>query len=399
MLLGVLEALAEAVEELDIPPGGDALMEAFALLDRLEAKVCEAVGAFDAGDGHLGDGAVTAQAWLRHATKRSSREASACVARARRLRSLPCTSRAWTEGALSSSQVQAVVANVSDATVGQLAEVEEDLVPLLAPLTVNETAAAMRHWRLGAEALLDPPEAPDPARSLHCSQIMDGRRELKGHLDAEGGEILEAALRQAASDDVEGEPPRAASQRRADALVDLCRWFLDHHGQSPARRHRPHVNVVVDLEEVEHRATGSARVLDGPYLDAATIERILCDAQVHRVVTEGRSSILDFGRSTRTIPTALWAALVIRDEHCRFPGCDRPSRWCEGHHVTFWSEGGETNLSNIFLGCTRHHHLVHQPGWHVKLLADATVVVTTPDGRVLTSHPPRGLSPPVLALE
>ncbi len=396
MLIGVLEALAEAVEELDIPAGGDALAEAFALFDRLEAKLSQAVGAFDAGDGYLADGAVTAKAWLRHFAKLASREASACVARSRRLRSLPHTASAWAEGSLSSGQVQAVVANVSDATVGHLAEVEEDLVPLLAPLTVVETAAAMRHWRIQAEAFLDPPEAPDPSRSLHCSQIMDGRRVLKGHLDAEGGEILEAALRQAMSDDVEGEPLRSAAQRRGDALVDMARWFLDHYGQSPRRRHRPHVNVVVDLEEVEHRSTGSARVLDGPYLDAATIERILCDANVHRVVTEGRSSILDLGRSTRTIPAALWAALVIRDEHCRFPGCDRPSRWCEGHHVTFWSEGGETNLSNIFLGCTRHHHLVHQPGWHVKLLADATVVITTPDGRVLTSHPPRGLSPPLL---
>jgi hypothetical protein len=391
--------LAEAVEELDIPAGGDALVEAFALLDRLEAKVSEAVGAFDASEGYGVDGAASAQAWVRHFTKRAPREASACVRRARRLRSLPCTAAAWAEGSLSSGQVQAVVANVCDATVGQLAEVEADLVPLLSPLTVSETAVAMLHWRLQAEALVDPPEVADPSRSLHCSRTLDGRRELKGHLDAEGGEILEAALRQAASDDVVGEAFRSASERRADALVDLCRWYLDHYGETPSRRHRPHVNVVVDLEEVEHRATGSARVLDGPFLDAATIERILCDANVHRVVTDGRSSILDLGRSTRTIPAALWAALVIRDEHCRFPGCDRPSQWCEGHHVRFWSEGGETNLSNIFLGCTRHHHLVHQPGWHVKLLADATVVVATPDGRVLTSHPPRGLSPPALQLE
>lgn len=120
-----------------------------------------------------------------------------------------------------------MVANVSEATAERFAEQEENLVPLLAPLSVDQTAGAMRHWRLQAEALLDPPEPSEPSRSLHCSRIMDGRRELRGHLDAEGGEVLETALRQAASPDMEGEPPRTGAQRRADALVDMCRWFLD----------------------------------------------------------------------------------------------------------------------------------------------------------------------------
>ncbi|MDQ3353489.1 MAG: hypothetical protein M3507_03215, partial [Actinomycetota bacterium] len=38
-------------------------------------------------------------------------------------------------------------------------------------------------------------------------------------------------------------------------------------------------------------------------------------------------------------------------------------------------------------------HLIHSPGWQAKLLPDASVEVTTPDGRVLTSHPPpRGIA-------
>lgn len=72
------------------------------------------------------------------------------------------------------------------------------------------------------------------------------------------------------------------------------------------------------------------------------------------------------------------------------------SHWCEGHHIEHWSHGGETNLSNLVLECSRHHHLLHQGGWHLKLLPDATVEVTTPDGRVLTSHPPRGSPAPLL---
>lgn len=104
---------------------------------------------------------------------------------------------------------------------------------------------------------------------------------------------------------------------------------------------------------------------------------------------------MDFGRTTRTIPAALWSALVIRDGHCRFPGYDRGPQWCEAHHVRHWSKGGETSLSNSMLGCGRHHHLIHQPGWQVKLLPGATVELTTPDGRVLISHPNCGLPPPL----
>jgi hypothetical protein len=60
--------------------------------------------------------------------------------------------------------------------------------------------------------------------------------------------------------------------------------------------------------------------------------RLFCDAGIHRVITDGRSSILDYGTTTRTVPANLFNALVIRDRHCRFPGCDRPPEWTETHH-------------------------------------------------------------------
>ena len=129
-------------------------------------------------------------------------------------------------------------------------------------------------------------------------------------------------------------------------------------------------------------------LLGGPRLDGPTVERLLCDAGVHRVVTAGRSAVLDYGWTTRTIPANLWAALVIRDRHCRFPGCDRDAGWCEGHHVVPWIEGGPTRLDNLLLACSRHHHRLHQPGWDAKLLPDGELEVTLPDGRVLTSDPP-----------
>ncbi len=112
------------------------------------------------------------------------------------------------------------------------------------------------------------------------------------------------------------------------------------------------------------------------------------DPLEHEVLA-GRSAVLDYGTSTRTIPANLWNALVIRDEHCRFPGCDRTSSWCEGHHVVHIADDGPTCVENLVLVCSRHHHRLHQPGWHAKLRPDVTLEVTDPTGRHWSTAPPR----------
>lgn len=384
----MLQVLAEVVESLEVPGDGDALVEVLSLLDRLSAKVSEAVGEFDRSDRWALDGAVSCTAWLRHHAGVSGGAAARLTSTARRLSDLPVTRSAWRDGSLSGEQVRAVVVNTTEATAPLLAEVEADVVPTLVGLSVRDTVVVMRRWALYAESLLDQPPPVEPANSLHLSRTLGDRGELKGSFDAESTGVVEAALGLAGTADVEGEPTRSAAERRADALTDVCRFFLDHQSDHLGGRHRPHVNVVIDLEDLESR--GQGRFVGGAVLDAATIERLLCDASVHRVLRDGRSAVLDYGRATRTIPAPLWSALVLRDLHCRFPGCDRTPSWCEGHHVRHWAQGGETNLANLALLCSRHHHLVHRPGWSVKLLPDATLEVTTPEGRVLTGRPPPG---------
>ena len=307
-------------------------------------------------------------------------------------RQLPVTAAAYRDGVLSSGQVQAIVANLKDRTASLFAHHEAELVSELAALSVTDTAVAMQDWARRAEAVVgDDPDSPQPERSLHLSRILDGRRELSGSFDPEGGAVIATALRLAATRDVDGEPARSPAQRRGDALVDVCRWFLDHQQHRRGGRHRPHLNVIATLDDLERR--GQGRLLDGSILDAATVQRLFCDAGVHRVFVAGRSSILDYGTTTRTVPANLFNALVIRDRHCRFPGCDRPPEWTEAHHVRWVLDGGSTCLDNLTLQCSRHHHLLHSRGWHAKLLPDATLVVTTPDGRTLEGQPPSRLPP------
>jgi predicted restriction endonuclease len=56
-------------------------------------------------------------------------------------------------------------------------------------------------------------------------------------------------------------------------------------------------------------------------------------------------------------------ALIARDKHCRFPGCDMPPAWTDGHHIKHWANGGPHELWNLLLLCRRHHRYFHEGGW------------------------------------
>ena len=384
--MGVLEALTAAVDALEIPHDCESLIEAIALRDRLDARIAETVGAFEATGWWGLDASTSMTAWLRANARMTRRAAQRLRSMAARLRSLPVCAQAFAEGALSEGQVEAIVAHLDDQLTEVFAAQEAELVPYLIPLTVGGVSQAMRVWLVRARP--EPSAPKEPERTLHLSQTLDDQWVMDGTLDAEGGAVVAAALRLAEPDRAEQPQP---SVRRADALVGVCRFFLDHQQSHTGGRHRPHVNVLVEFDDLAGERGG--RVVDGPGLDGPTVSRLLCDCALHRVVMSGRSAIVDYGTSTRTIPAPLWNALVIRDEHCRFPGCDRPSTWCEGHHVVWVTQDGPTDLNNLVLLCSRHHHRLHQPGWHAKLRPDGTFKVTDADGIVRETSPPRALIP------
>jgi hypothetical protein len=383
----VFEVLADEVDRLVIPPCGEAITAALALRDRLDAKITDVVSAFDAAGLWDLDSATSMTAWLRQRGGMTKREAARVTGRAKKLRGLPVTARAWEAGELSGGQVDAMVAVLKPEMLELFAQHEESLVLSLVGLSVSDTSRAMGHWAAHAAALADEPEPAESKRGLHLSQMLDGSWVLDGTLDSEAGEVVSTALRLGESSDSDAEPARTPAQRRVDALTDICRSFLDHQHHRPAGRHRPHVNVVIDFEDLQAQRPG--RVVDGPALSGAVLRAMTCDSALHRLVVSGRSAVLDYGTSTRTIPANLWNALVLRDEHCRFPGCDRKSGWCEGHHVVHIADDGPTCLENLVLVCSRHHHRLHQPGWHAKLRPDATLEVTDPDGRHWSTAPPR----------
>ena len=381
-----LGALAGAVAELEPPSDPDDLAAVLRLRDQLEAKLALGIAAFDRDALWELDNETSAVAWLRtHGV--APGDAIGLVKAGRRAADVPTLADAWLAGRLSGGQVKAIVANISGKTAELFAEHAPDLIPALEGLGVAETARAMQEWRARADALLDKGEPPEPERSLYASETFQGRTELKGSFDASSGDVIRTALRTAETTDDEATGTRTPAERRADALTDICRYFLDHQDTVvPHRRRRPHLNVIVDLDDLLGNG-GGGTTIDGAHLDPDTIRVLLCDSEIHRFIVDSESQILDYGRGQRTAPPALFTALVLRDGHCRLvPGCDRGPAWCDAHHVVPWEDGGPTSLDNMVLGCSRHHHLLHRQHWRQTLARDGTLTIETPDGRTWTTH-------------
>ncbi len=110
---------------------------------------------------------------------------------------------------------------------------------------------------------------------------------------------------------------------------------------------------------------GRSELEDGTRLTPETARRFACDASKVQVTRAPDGSVLDVGRRTRTVPSAILRALEIRDRGCVFPGCGL--RFTEAHHVHHWADGGETKLSNLVLLCRHHHRAVHEGGFTVRM--------------------------------
>ena len=369
----MLETLAQAIDETEIDVDGAALAEGYRLLDRLAAKLARAAGAFDrAGLWDLDD-ATSMPAWLRAKAGRTPGDAVRITRTARMTNQLPVTDAAWADGTLGSAQVEVITSHIGTRHLERFATDEAELVPLLAACDLAGTTTAMKAWRSAADDANPGVEPDEPRQSLYLQDVAD-RGVLTGDLAPDTTMVFRDALAVADSNDLD----LPASQRRAEALEVISRFFLAHHDEKLHPRRRPRIALVVTPDQF---ATGDYGLE-------------LCDAAFHRIVVDGRSVTLDFGRNTRDVSRHQRELLDLRDHHCRWPGCDRPASWCDGHHVDPWENGGPTDLDNLVLLCRRHHRRLHRPGYRAKLLPDATFEITWPDGRTDRTDPPGILPQP-----
>src|SRR5439155_18578470 len=160
--------------------------------------------------------------------------------------------------------------------------------------------------------------------------------------------------------------PSTATQRRADALAEICRFALNYGKLPDNGGDRPQVVVTLNFDLLRQQLA-AATLEDGTRLSATEARLVACDAGIIPAVLGGKGQVLDVGRERRTFTGSLRRALVLRDGGCAFPGCDRPAPWTDGHHTTPWSAGGSTRLDGGVLLCRRHHRVIHRGEWEVRI--------------------------------
>jgi hypothetical protein len=270
---------------------------------------------------------------------------------ARALADLPKISAAFAAGELSYSKVRAMT---------RVARPEnEDFLMMVAKHgTASHVERLVSQYRQ-----IDKLNLPDTAeevflgREVTCRYDEEGCLVMKARMPAEQGEVIVKAL-EAAMDhafDPETEIPVAA--RRADALSEIAETYLNYPDNAGSTADRYQVVVHVAAGE-----TRSAHLENGPHVPAETSKRIACDCCTTTIEEDASGNVLNIGRRSRTIPPAMRRALKARDGGCRFPGCTS-HKFCDGHHIQHWSDGGETSLDNLVLLCRYHHHLVHEGGF------------------------------------
>ncbi|HYS00794.1 MAG TPA: DUF222 domain-containing protein, partial [Candidatus Eisenbacteria bacterium] len=157
---------------------------------------------------------------------------------------------------------------------------------------------------------------------------------------------------------------RTPGQRRADALVDLCRrkagWSAT--GAGP----RPHLVIRASLDTLLGTPGAPAGELEvGGSVPAETVRRLACDAALTRITGRGELEA-EISHAARSIPPSTRRAVEARDRTCVAGSCDRPPQWTDGHHLQHWTKGGPTILPNLVLLCRRHHRMVHEGGWGLR---------------------------------
>ena len=331
--------------------------------------------------------------WVTHCAGVHRREGSRIVRHAVQLvTDQTATLTAMDRGETSPVQAS-VICDAVDALPGdrRLRERAENLLNEQARvLTATELTRAARHVvhvvdpegvDRRDEAALDRLErAAHRDRFLSVTDDGAGGVRIKGRGSAEDGEVIRAALLPLTRPEPAVDPddptceaqrdPRDHGARLWDALVRTAQHSLDTDLPPESHGTRPRVVVTTGLEQLKTGLGRPCRTETGLELSVAAVRRLACHADVIPGVLGFDGQVLDVGRAARLVTAAIWVALVLRDQHCAFPGCTRPPSMCHAHHIVHWVDGGPTSLSNLVLLCGEHHRTVHHTPWRVRLRPD-----------------------------
>lgn len=154
---------------------------------------------------------------------------------------------------------------------------------------------------------------------------------------------------------------------------------------------RTHVDVVIDLPTLLGLQDNDGELVGGGEISAAVIRDLVLrdkSATMRRLVTDGQTGhLLDVGRKRYIVPDALREFIVLRDQRCRFPGCERRADGAELDHAIPWDDGGRSDRGNLGALCKRHHQVKTLGGWSItESDVDGACAWVSPTGNRFEHH-------------
>jgi hypothetical protein len=293
---------------------------------------------------------------------------------ARLLRDLPHLAELYESGSLSYEKLEAIARVATPETDESLAEA----APTMSVGAIRKLAAKL-------DRVKDPEQALAAGR-LRYRWGRNGRFRFSGDLPAAEGDLFAKAIEREMDTmpRVPDEERPSYDQRAADALVNLASARI----ADDADADRATVVVHADLSVLTD-GEGVAESEFGSILHPDVVRRLACDCRMQVTAHDHNGRSLGVGRTQRTAPPWLMRQLKKRDVCCSFPGCTN-RRFTEGHHVTFWPDGGRTDLDDMSLLCRYHHKLVHEGKWKMELVDPDTGETKwyRPDGSLYSGGPP-----------
>ncbi len=334
------------------------------------------------------------------AARSSQRKAKKALQRSETVAETPALANALEKGEVSGEHIDvagAALRNADQSKRGELAKRIDALAGVAATTSAEEfgrlvRAEAERLAGDGGESRLVRQQRA--IRFHHRVDPASGMIECWGKLDPLRGMGFVNRLKARVSelfadktpDGCPADPVEKHAYLQALALLDLCE-------RGGGRAGRPEVIVVVDT-----RHSGG----DGPSVDwgipvelpVSVLTGLVANADIHTVVVRDGAIVhapgrLDLGRTTRLANGAQRRVLRALYPTCAIPDCPVRFDHCKIHHVRWWRHGGRTDLDNLLPVCVRHHTAIHDQGWVVELAPDRTLIVTLPNGEVMTTGPPR----------
>ncbi len=375
---------------------------------RVDARVAELAGevkarsSFEAGYAGLAQskGARTPEVLVQQTTGLSKAESNALV----RVGSKPDFLAPVDAGVFGVAKVDAVRGGLGvpteSVTADDLLLAATRVAEEARDLTVEQAAAHARAIRdeLDAENVLRREQEQREARSMSVRQRLDGLWDIHLVADTEIKEIIVTAVdsivaprrggprfvdkaKAAEQKRWETEDTRTVPQMMVDALADLVALAVQAADGVELTGGKGSVSVHVTAQTLI-AGIGPAHFEGNPDLiSPATAQRFSCNTEI-TMVNFDRGFAIDVGRDQRLFTRKQRVAIYARDGGCMFPGCDRPPKFTEVHHINEWeAQKGRTDTADGILLCRHHHMLLHNNGWAITRTA-ATYYLHAPDGDI-----------------